>query len=99
MDLGLPKDPCLQETGFFLFPFAISRDHEAKGFLSFCDFEALQGNSVAKVMSHSDVSRSVGNSAASPRTALPLRVHQTPMALRRDKGAARGAKAAFPVVE
>ena len=59
----------------------------------------LQGNLVAKVVSHGDVSRAVDNSTVSPRAVLTLEVDQTPMTLRRHEGATRGAKAAFPVVE
>ena len=80
-------------------PRAITGDHDSKGFPSFVYFDLLQRNTVAKVILHSDIARSISNRTVFLGAMLPLEIDQVPVAFGRDEGAARGAKAALLVIE
>ena len=72
--------------GSFCGPGAITGDYDSEEFPSFSNFDSLQENTVAKVVSHSEIARAVGNRTLSPGSILPLEIDQVPMAFGRYEG-------------
>jgi hypothetical protein len=97
--MGLPKSRGAKQASFLCFPTAVARNHYAQRFPSGTNFDPFERNSIARMIAHGDVARTVGDRTMSPRAIFPFEVNQAPMAFGRNWSTARSTKTALPVVE